>query len=170
LATSFVDAYIPAINQIQGNQLVNISLDVINMGDPSDFESPAVSGNGAYNEQCLPAYAAVGYTLKVDTRAVRKGSKRFSGVPESVQVDGKITDATYQGYMETLRILLQQELVSAGDTWLPVIVKRVKTAVSGTTPVQYTYRLPTTDGELTLGEVVVALTSNTLSHQVSRKS
>lgn len=169
LATSFVTAYVPAINALQGNQLTNVSLDVINMGVPSDFTSPAITGNGVYNEDCLPPYAAVGYTLKVNTRAVRKGSKRFSGVPESVQDDGKITGSTYLTAIETLRVILQQELVSADDTWLPVIVKRVKTPVTGTVPLQYTYRLPNIDSELVLGEVVVALTTVNLSHQVSRK-
>ncbi len=170
LATSFTTVYVPAINALQGNQLQNVSLDVANMGDPADFATPVITGNGAFNEDCLPPYAAVGYTLKVNTRAVRKGSKRFSGVPESVQDDGKISSSTYRTAQEALRVILQQELVSSDDTWLPVILKRVKTAVSGTTPVQYTYRLPATDSELVVGEVVVALTSDTLSHQVSRKA
>lgn len=169
LATAFGTAILPAIHELQNEIVKDYSIDVINLGDLSDFASVPTVGQGDYSGDALPPYAAVGYTLKVSTRAVRKGSKRFSGVPESVQVNGQVTNATYATSMEALRILLQTELVDASETWLPVVIKRVKTAVVGTVPLQYTYRLPTTDGELTIGEIVVALTSSILSHQVSRE-
>lgn len=169
LAVDFGTVYAPAINALQTNTVSNYSIDVINLGDLADFESVPWTGLGTYDGEALPPYAAVGFTLKVNTRAVRKGSKRISGVPETVGSNGVITNATYQGYMEDLRVIMQTELVSAGDTWLPVVVKRVKTAVSGTTPTQYTYRLPTIGETPVVGEVVVALTSNDLSHQVSRE-
>lgn len=169
LATDFADAFVPAINAIQCGSNVNIGLDVINMGDLGDFASPVITGSGAYAVQPLPPYAAVGYTLKVNTRAVRKGSKRFSGVPETTTEGGIITDADYRAKVNTLRILLMQELVSADNTWLPIVLKRVKEPVAGTTPTKYTYRLPQTDAETVVGEIVVALTTDILSHQVSRE-
>jgi hypothetical protein len=169
LATDFAASYIPAINAIQCASNVNVGLDVVNMEDLGDFTSPVVTGAGAYAVQPLPPYAAVGYTMKVNTRAVRKGSKRFSGVPETVSEGGLITDGTYRTKVDDLRLILQQELVSADNTWLPVVIKRVKEAVAGTTPTQYTYRLPVNDAELVIGEVVVVLTTDILSHQVSRE-
>lgn len=169
LATDFVTTILPLINAIQGATVKNVDVNVVNLGDLGDFSSPITTGSGAIGGESLPPFAAIGYTLKVNTRAVRKGSKRFSGVPEAVQAQGLIIDATYKAAMEALRVAMQLELVSAADTWLPVVIKRVKTAVVGTVPTKYTYRLPTIDAELVVGEIVVALTSFNVSHQVSRE-
>lgn len=169
LANDFGTVIAAAVNAIQSNVVKNVSISVINLGDLGDFAEPALGGTGSFSGEVLPPFAAVGYTMKVNTRAVRKGSKRYSGIPESVQNFGVISDAGYIALQETLRLALQDEIVSAGDTWLPVVVKRVKTAIPGTTPTQYTYSLPTTDLELVLGEVVVVLTSQNITHQVSRE-
>jgi hypothetical protein len=169
LATAFGIGLGAAINALQAPIIRNYSIDVINLGDLGDFASLPWIGGGAGEGDSLPPYAAVGYTLKVNTRAVRKGSKRISGVPESVATNGVITIPGYQSLMDTLRIALQQEVVTADDTWLPVIVKRIKELIVGTVPPQYTYRLPTIGDTIILGEVVVALTSNNLTHQVSRE-
>jgi len=169
LATDFGTAIAPAINAIQNNVVKNISINVINLGDLGDFAEPAFVGTGVGTGETLPPFNAVGFTFKVNTRAVRHGGKRIAGVPESAQNNGIITDATYIANIETLRLAMQDELVSADNTWLPVVVKRVKTAVTGTVPLQYTYRLPTTDLELVLGEVTAVLTTTNLTHQVSRE-
>jgi len=169
LATAFGTAIGDNVNQLQTGIMKNYSIDVINLGDLGDFASLPWVGEGLISGDTLPPTVAVSYTLKVNTRAVRKGSKRFSGIPEAVVTQGVISDATYQGYIETLRIALMQEIVTGGDTWLPVVVKRIKEPVVGTVPLQYTYRLPTTGDTLTLGEVVVALTGDVAKHQVSRQ-
>lgn len=169
LAASFGTVYGAAVNDLQTNNVNNYSIDVINLGDLGDFGFLPQLGVGDYVAESLPPHSALNFTMKVNTRAVRKGSKRISGIPETVQNGGHIGDATYLGRMEDFRLILQTELVSAGDTWLPVVVKRVKTAVVGTVPLQYTYRLPETDAELVVGEIVVALTTSNISHQVSRE-
>jgi hypothetical protein len=121
-------------------------------------------------DESLPSFAAIGYTLKLNTRAVRPGSKRIAGIPEIVTNRQTITDAAYIALMEAFRLKLQSPLVGAADTWQLVVVKRVKTPVVGTVPLQYDYRMPTTDADLVYGSVVAALTSTTISSQVSRKA
>lgn len=158
-----------AINDMQCSHVRNYSIDVINLGDLSDFDSVPWTGGGAIVQEANPPFAAVGFTMKVDTRAVRKGSKRISGIPETVVQNGVVTDSAYLALMETLRGAMQVEIVTGTDTFLPVVVKRIKTAVTGTVPLQYTYRLPTIGDPLTLGEIVVVLTSPNLTHQVSRE-
>jgi len=169
MATAFGDAFSTLINQIQAPIVKNYSIDVINLGDLGDFASVPWLGSGTQVGDALPPYAAIGFTLKVNTRAVRKGSKRISGVPESAQIDGKLTNEGYIAAVELLRLAMQQEVVTASDTYLPVVVKRIKEPVVGTVPLQYTYRLPTIGDTLVTGEVVVVLTTTSLSHQVSRE-
>jgi len=169
MATAFGDAFSTLINQIQAPIVKNYSIDVINLGDLGDFASVPWLGSGTQIGDALPPYAAISFTLKVNTRAVRKGSKRISGVPESAQIDGKLTNEGYIAAVELLRLAMQQEVVTANDTYLPVVVKRIKEPVVGTVPLQYTYRLPTIGDTLVTGEVVVVLTTTSLSHQVSRE-
>lgn len=157
------------MNAMQTDHIRNVSIDVINLGDLGDFASVPWIGGGLINDDTMPPYVAYGFTMKVDTRAVRKGSKRIGGVPEAAATDGVITNVTVLPLIEDLRLAMQQEIVDSGDTWLPVVVKRVREPVVGTVPQQYTYRLPSTDSELVLGEVTVVLTSSNLSHQVSRE-
>lgn len=157
------------INDLQTTTVHNDSIDVINLGDPVDFGFALWAGLGAYDESALPPYAAIGFTFKLNTRAVRHGGKRISGIPESVADNGKIVDAAYRAKRELLRLVMQQELVDADNTWLPVVVKRIRTPVAGTVPQQYKYALPKSGDPLVLGEVVAVLTSDDLSHQVSRE-
>jgi hypothetical protein len=168
LGFAFATQILPDINSLQCNIVRNYSVNVVNLGDLGDFGDTVVSGGGLYEEQSLPIADAIGYTTKLNTRAVRHGGKRFSGIPESVQANGIVTVSGYLTYMETVRGHLMNELTAIGDTWLPVVIKRVREEIPGTVPQQYTYRLPETDGELVIGEIVAAYTSPKISHQVSR--
>lgn len=168
LAEALETGLLPLLADVQAQFVQNKSIEVINMGTLSDFISYPITGEGGFSGDVLPPYAALGFTMKLNTRAVRHGSKRIAGIPESIQANGVINNTPYLTNVEALRLWLQQEVVSADDTWLPVVVKRVKEAVAGTVPQQYTYRLPVTDGELVLGEVVTVQTSQNLTHQVSR--
>lgn len=168
LAETFELVQLPKINAMQWDGVRNISLDVVNLGDFGDFVSWPIEGTGDTSTDSLPPASAINFTMKLNTRAVRKGSKRISGIPESVQSNGRVLDAGYLALMETFRLSLYAELVNDLDTFLPIVVKRVREAVPGTTPVQYTYRLPISDLELVIGEVVTATTTPIISHQVSR--
>lgn len=168
LAVAFGAARGDLMNAFQTELIKNYSIDVINLGDLGDFASLPWFGTGALAQDTLPPFNAVGFTMKVDTRAVKKGSKRVSGLAETDVTNGKITGTATIANIELLRIAMGQEIVDASDTWLPVVIKRVKEAVPGTTPTQYKYRLPETNAELVVGEVVVVLTSPNVAHQVSR--
>lgn len=168
LAQAFEETILPLINDLQFEGVKNIRADVINMGDFGDFISWPLDGQGEYAAEALPPANAINFTMKLNTRAVKKGSKRISGIPETVQINGVVTLAEYLTRMEAFRIALYDELETVDNTWLPVVIKRVKEPVVGTVPLQYTYRLPTTDAELVQGEVVTATTTPNISHQVSR--
>ena len=168
LAQSFEETVLPKITNLQTTLVKNVSIDVINLGNPADFISWPISGTGEYAAEALPPHSALNFTMKLNTRAVRKGSKRISGIPETVQIDGKITLAGYITRIEEFRAILPLEVETVNDTWLPVVPKRVKIAVPNTQPVQYTYRLPQADAELVIGEVLTATTTLNISHQVSR--
>lgn len=168
LAQAFEANILPNITNLQCDLVKNVSLDVINMGNFGDFISWPLTGQGEYAAEALPPHSALNFTMKLNTRAVRKGSKRISGIPETVQINGVVTLAGYIARIETFRVLLDDELVTTEDTWLPVVIKRVKEPVAGTVPVQYTYRLPETNAELVVGQIVTATTTLNISHQVSR--
>jgi len=156
------------INDTQSIVIKNDGIRVINLGNLTDFEDRPASGAGAISSgECLPPFAAINYTLKVNTRAVRPGSKRIAGVAESVQAHGLVTDSGMITAIGALEIALADVVVEAGATFTPIVVKRVGLPTPGTPP--YTsYRLPESDGELVYGLVTAAVVNLRVSHQVSR--
>jgi len=170
LIQGFLTTYMPAIRQIQAQGIVHVELKCVNLGDLTDFADEPISLAGlAGAGDTLPSFVSVGYTLKPNTRAVRPGSKRYTGILEAAVVNGVITEPTFVGNVEALRIVLDDNAVGADSEYEPVIVKRIKEPVAGTTPTQYTYRLPTTGDPLVLGLVKQALSNPRVTSQVSRK-
>ena len=170
LIDGFIASYFPVIRPLQSFSLFWDSIDCYSLGNLADFEKrPHVFQGSAGNGDTMPAFNAVGYTLNPLTRAVRPGSKRFAGVLESVALNGEVTDPTYIAAVEALRVKLDDVIVGALHDYQPVIVKRTKTAVAGTVPQQYTYRLPVAGDPLVLGLVKSATVNMTLTSQVSRK-
>lgn len=170
LAAAWIEFTMPFYMDLQSASVQNTSVDVINLGDLTDFVSvpdDTVGGYGAVDT--MPAFNAVGFSLRLDTRAVRPGSKRFSGVPETVVLNGVLTEPTYLGFVEAARQTLSNPAGTAGDEYNPIVVKRIKTAVAGTVPQKYKYRLPTTGDTLTYGTVVAALADREVTSQTSRK-
>jgi len=165
----FIDNVQDVINAIQTEYVTNLGLDVVNMGITTDFSIFSLVGAGDYTGDNLPPQDAVSYTFKSGDRAIRPGGKRYVGVPETVQNVGVIADETYLDKMETLRDLLGNNLILGGDTFQPVIVKRIKEEVVGTVPLQYTYRLPTTGDTFLSTNILSVLVSKAVSSQVSRK-
>lgn len=170
LSVAWQETILPAVNQAQSSNVRNVSLDVINLGDTTDFDSVAVVGGGALAAESLPAFNALSYTFKSDDRAVRHGGKRYVGVPESTTLINDIVDPTYLGYMEDLRIALFGNVVGTVSSWRPVLIKRIKTAIPDTSPEQFTYRLPTTGDPLTVAGLLSVLVSNKVRHQTSRQT
>lgn len=169
LCAAFDDQVVPKIKAIQSADINHVQVSAYSLDDLSDFANLTLSGLGAYEVESLPPTDAVGFTYKVNTRAVKPGSKRICGIPESVTASGQIQNATYLGLIETLRLQFVEDLTGIADAFAPVVIKRVKTAIPGTTPVQYRYTLPTDDSELVIGGVTDVLSNVYVTTQVSRK-
>jgi len=170
LAAAFVADWSPTLRSIQSAQLHWNAIDVINLGDDTDFESLPQSVVGAAGDgDTLPAFNAIGYTLKTVTRAIKPGSKRFAGVLEAVVTNGVAVEPTFVLEIEAVRILLDDTLVGDDDSYDHVVVKRVKELIPDTEPPKFSYRLPETDGECVVGLVKQAFSNLTVTSQVSRK-
>lgn len=171
LALDFEANVLPLVRALQVSQVTDVGIQAYNLGDLGDFVNLPVVGGGTYGSvPYKPSFVAVGFSMKVNTRAVRQGSKRISGVPTEVANGDTITSSGYIAAMEALRLQLGTNLTGGGDTFTPIVVKRVKTLVAGTTPPKYKYNLPVPPAtDATVGDVVAVLTSNDLTSQVSRK-
>jgi hypothetical protein len=168
LALLFESEWLPLIQAVQSTDIDTTGLNVINLGDLADFTFVPEASAGLRTGDSLPIFNGVGFTFKPSTRAVRPGSKRIAGLSESDTTRGRITNGGELTAIENLRLAYESDLTGGTDGFEPVIVKRVKTPVVGTVPLQYTYRLPRTDAELVFGTVLAVLSSPVITHQVSR--
>jgi len=156
------------LNAFQSTKIVNETVRVINLGDLADFADVTLTGGGALATDAAPAFCAVGFTLKLDTRAVRPGSKRIPGVSEADQADGIIVNAGVITDINLAAVQMAEDI--AGDSaelYRPVVLKRVHIVEAGP-PARDFYRLPETDEELVAARVIVALVNMKVTHQVSR--
>lgn len=169
LASDFNSVMIPHIQAVQSGVVTYKELFVANLGDLADFDEYILTSTGVVDAEPLPVFNALSFTYKPNTRAVRHGGKRIAGVPENVETAGEILDTTYLAAMETLRNALAAPMVGLANTWNPILIKRVKTAIPGTTPVRYRYSLPGVGDDATVAGILSVLVSNFVSHQVSRK-
>lgn len=170
LCLDFEGEWLPLILALQVADLITTGIAAYNMGDLGDFAALPLASNGTYGDvPRKPIFTAVGFGMKLNTRAVRGGSKRIAGVPSEVANEDTITSSGYLASIEALRLAYGANIVGASDTWQPIVVKRVKTAVAGTTPTKYKYTLPVPPDEATIGSIVAVLTSPVLTSQVSRK-
>lgn len=168
LGSLFATEAVALVNAMQSSGVHNVSVDVINLGDLSDFVSLIVVGSGINVAEPMPAFNAISFTVKPNTRAVRHGGKRIVGLPEASAIIDEISSAPILDAMEAYRIFLQSNFEGDDDTWAPIIVKRIREPIVGSVPPAFTYRLPVTDGELVYGGVLVALASKFVKHQTSR--
>jgi len=167
---AFLTTLMPSIRAIQAQSVQHVELNCQSLGDLADFATRSVTLAGlAGNTDVMPAFVAVGYTLKPATRAVRPGSKRFIGVLEAVVTNGKITEPTFVAAVEALRVKLDDNIVGTLSEYQPVIVKRIKTAVPDTQPQKYKYTLPKAGDPLVLGLIKQALSNPDVTHQDSRE-
>jgi hypothetical protein len=162
------DVY-PAINQLASSSIYFLSVYAYSLGNLGDSAEQFIDENGINGADMLPVFNALGYTLKTANRAVRPGSKRFAGVPEAVQVSGTITDATYVGLMETLRVALDTGLTNDDiQFYTACVVKRIKYEVPGSDPVREAYRWPEDGDPLVVSPLRLVATSKKVTHQTSR--
>jgi hypothetical protein len=169
LCAGFDDQMMPLLRAVQSADIYHKQISAYSLGDLSDFANLSLAGTGDYEVEALPPTDALGFTYKVNTRAVRPGSKRICGIPETVTTSGEILDPTYLGKVEALRLQMVDDVTGIADAFSPVIVKRIKTPIAGTVPLQYNYRLPAVGDTLTLGGVTDVLFNVFVTTQVSRK-
>lgn len=170
LVAAFIEDVLPLILPLQSSVVKTPSIKAYSLGNLGDlWEETVNEEGGTVDAEILPIFNALGYTFKPTSRAVRPGSKRIAGVPESAQVNGTITLAGYLTAMEALRLAYAGN-ISDDDAnfWAPVVVKRVKYEVPDSDPVRFAYRFPETDGELVSATLRNVTTNTKVRHQTSR--
>ena len=171
-AAAFVEDILPKINDLQNVAVTNSLIRVTELEDLVDFYESAVTGAGANtSSEALPPHNVINFTLRLNTRAVRPGSKRFTGIPESAQAGGLINVASYITQLNTLRTALATPIVLASSplrVYTPVVIKRVRTEETVDDKVVVRYSMPTTDASVVYGDVVTALVNLRISHQTSK--
>lgn len=171
LANAFEDDLLPLINAIQVGGLFNTLIQVECLDDPTDFEEFALSDGGTVAGNMYPPDKPLNFTMRLNTKAVRPGSKRFSPFPKTwANDDGSINGAATAA-VNALRLALADgfEILIPAVNFIPVVIGRVKETDPETGKVKY--RLPETDEELTangFGDVVSVLVNTKLSSQDSR--
>lgn len=170
LRLAFIEDMMPKINGIQHAGADNYLLQVKNLTDLGDFDEASLTGEGARpdSEAALPLYCAVNFTMRANSRLVRPGKKRISGLCTLAQNAGTITRTTEITAMEALRVALFANLQhgSSGIIFKPIIIKRVKETDIETGEV--TYRMPRTGLEIQYADVVTALSNLRLTTQDTR--
>jgi hypothetical protein len=169
LINAFQSDLLSVIQPIQCSQIKTESLYAYSLGNLGDLGEETIGTGGGITGEMLPVFNAVNFTIKPASRAVRPGSKRIAGVPETVQLDGTITDSSYITALNGLRVAMGNE-ISTDDVnfYRLVTIKRVAYDVPDSDPVRVAYRFPETDGELVFAPVRNILLNTKVSHQVSR--
>lgn len=164
------DGMLEAINALQCPPLLNRIVRVVNLFSLTDFYEDAPGGGGIFGSgNMLPIHSAYAFSLKLDTRGVRPGSKRISGGSEAMQDAGVWTDATTIGELNALATKMTLDVIDDNlSHYDPVVIKRIldpNPTPLGSSPV---YRMPVDQEEADYGHVVAALLNIRVSHQVSR--
>jgi hypothetical protein len=169
LIAAFREDILALLKPMFSNQINYASILAYSLGNLADIWEVVVNETGTITGDMLPVFNALNFTYKTTSRAVRPGSKRFAGINETMQVNGRITDSSMLTAMENLRLALS-EPISEDETnfWNPVVVKRVKYDVPDSDPVREAYRFPQTDEELIFATIRAVTTTPKISHQVSR--
>lgn len=171
LVEAWESGFLPKVAQIQTANVHHNLIDAVNLADPSNFFEKKVTVSGINGVSALPAHDAINYSLRINSRALRPGSKRYCGIGEEFTTDNLITGTLFLTYLEALRVQQSQTLLSGVvQTFKPVVVKRVQYVPDPLHPEKVAYRLPETDAEFVSGDVIDALVALRISHQVSRNN
>jgi len=141
LATLFLTVLPPVLSA--GVTLARV--DAFNAFDPTDIGESIISGGeGTVGVETHNAFTAYEFRTDRPRRDIRRGYKRFSGVPESAVVNGVLATA-FETDIAFVTAALEQNISTDTDFYAPIIVRRIKyTTPSGNTA----YRLPTSAIEL----------------------
>jgi hypothetical protein len=171
LCDAWIAGFLPKVIACQTATVVHDKVDCVNLADPGNFFETPTGDAGEFAGASMPAHDAVNFSLRLNTRAIRPGSKRYAGVPEPSTDRNFINDAGYIAALEDLRIQQSAVLLSGVvATFQPVVVKRVKYNPDPGDLTKFAYRLPETEPEFLSGDIVGALVNLRVSHQVSRNN
>jgi len=169
LATKFKADVMPKITAWQSSSVTNKSLKAFSLYVPADFTEESLTGTGsAGSTEYLPLHDAVNFTMKLNTRAIRAGKKRFSGLTEGDTSQGWVTNSVVITALNALRTQLGTSMTgSSGAVYRPCVVKRVQVTDPETGDI--TYRMPETVEETEWGGIVTVLLNLRITTQRSRR-
>lgn len=169
LAENWVDQILPSVLACQSQNISHVGVRVRNLYDPADAFEVTLSEPGAVAEDGEGNFDAIAFQLGGETSAVKKGAKRIAGVPDIWEVEGVIVHGDGVAAGAALATAMEDSvdvgLIIPDPCFIPVIVKRVRSGVSG----DYTYELPTSQVDGIKTRIVNALFEVLLTSQVSRK-
>ena len=164
------NSFLDRVHELQSRVINDVEVRVVNLFSLTDFYVGDPNDQGSIaDDNMLPLHDALSISLKLNTRGVRPGSKRISGIVEADQNQGIITGSGYLTALNSTLAWLPGPHVSEDDpTYDLVVIKRIldpdPTPV-GSSPI---YRLPANSGEADYGTVIAAVANLRVSHQVSR--
>lgn len=175
-AEALADGFELEFLAVDGNALRNAwisdqvdyqSLRVQNLFSPVDYyELSFASGtDGGATGDALPNYVSYSYRTQWLGGVVRRGFKRFAGVPETVNENGVIAAAAVTT-LQALEGSLESDIEESGSIYRPCIVKRIPYVTSGGSDA---YRLPENAGEAVFVEGLTWQLQLNLTTQNSRK-
>lgn len=172
LAYNFSFLVVPAVCAVQAGDITHTEIRVRNLFDDTDAFNLPISEPGTIqpaSSNGASSFSAVGITLASNNAAVKDGAKRIGGLPDGFATDGVLSVSGILTALNSLMTALEDAVDGAGGvadpSFLPVIVKRIRSGVAGA----YEYRLPENIGELVYGLVADALYSLLVTTQISRK-
>lgn len=118
-----------AIRNIQSSLVVYDQVTVVDMYSETDFyETPFIqAAAGARGGECLPPTAAVGFRTGRVRRDIRRGTKRFAGLPEA-DTSNNTFAGPYQALLTTLASRMSAPLTYNDEgntiTFTPAILGR----------------------------------------------
>lgn len=122
-ATFPADTIASGIQQITSDDLSFLEVEVAELYTPTDFYvaafSPAAHGaNGAGIASITDAFGLFTNRVRTD---IKRGFKRFGGVPSDAYAGGSMIDPTYMGLLTTLAASMSTLLAGVTATYSPAV-------------------------------------------------
>lgn len=173
ISDGFQNSILPTLRLFQDNQVINDSLEILNLGTPTDFGSFSLSAAAGLRAGVETSDFLAGQVkfprLRSDMKA---GFKRYGPINETDMNGNQLAAATVT-LLDNIGAAIVGNWLSSIDSHIIcnfIIVKRVCT----TSPPEGTpcpqYRLPETDGELVFYQPTQGSGMSSVRSQVSRRT
>lgn len=121
-----------ALQDVTSNLIDWTRISMVNLSDPLEVWDgvPDTLRQGVVSGDCLPPYAAWGFALHRTNASTRNGSKRFWGVPESLQLNGEVAGSAIAampliaGFLAAEQVIILSAPVPNEVHLGPVIVRK----------------------------------------------